>query len=158
MIQNTALTLRTIAGLTQGQAADLIGAGARTWRSWENDEPPMPHKKAQAFRDAFKSQAQPMPTSQTEYEFGIPPEGEDPAITAAYEALCRKGRDSKLPDVFFHKPLPQRPPEELGIPPEPEEPPTDETPIEAQPATPSELEALAEEITNLRARELSQAS
>ena len=51
---NPALALRTVAELTQTQAADLIGVSPRTWKSWEAGSP-MPAKKAQAFRDAVLS-------------------------------------------------------------------------------------------------------
>ena len=61
---NTALELRTIAGLTQDQSAKLLDVSTRTWRNWEADQPPMPLKRATAFKEAF-SAPKAVTTSQT---------------------------------------------------------------------------------------------
>jgi DNA-binding XRE family transcriptional regulator len=50
---NPALDLRTVAELTQNQAADLINVTTRTWRNWETSGK-MPESKAQAFCEAVK--------------------------------------------------------------------------------------------------------
>lgn len=60
---NTALELRSIADLSQEQAAKVLDVSSRTWRNWENGTPPMPLKKAQAFQEALSQPLKPVSSS-----------------------------------------------------------------------------------------------
>lgn len=159
MTQNTALTLRTVAEMTQVQASTLLGVSVRSWKAWEANEPPMSLKKAKAFRDAIHrlDQGGPAPTN-------VYP-GEHPQTTLNYEALHKRGMESKLdPNIYFWKKRPKLSDEELGYKPEttpepPPETPTDEEErIDLEGATTEELTAISLEITRMRSRESAQPS
>lgn len=76
---STALELRTLVEMTQVQAAKVLDVSVRTWKAWEAETPPMPLKKAQAFKDAL---AAPAPPS---------------TVDELFEALCASGRAKPLP-------------------------------------------------------------